>query len=198
MPATDVVSQPPISARPWQPTLRERFESIWRQHSPRVHSACRGWMRRRPDLVDEAFSRVSLLAFEKYRCLGAEVRNPLGWLLTMTRNVCIDLYREQRRDPVAAAGELNGLGLAAGDDLESRLLGQEMAELCGRWISELPPLQKEALELRLLAESSYQEMAERLGVTQAAARKRVQQARQGLRRKLALYRRAPEGVSRPG
>lgn len=188
MPATDVASQPVVDRPLWQPPLAARFETIWKAHSARIQAACRGWMRQRPDLVDEAYSRVSAAAFERFMRAGGSVHTPLGWLLVLTRNTCIDLHREQRRDPLCGAEVVENAGLAGPGDIEQSLMGRQLAAHVGRWIEELPPLQGEALRLKVLHGWSYPEMAERLGITQANARKRVQQARGRLRRRLDQYR----------
>jgi len=188
MPVLDVALLKPSVPRARAIGPRERFEALWTAHARRVRAACRGWMRGREDLAEEAFGRVALLAFEKLRGADAELHSPLGWLLIMTRNVCIDLGRKALRDPVAGAEDITQLELAASDEPEAALLTAELVRHLERWLDALPPGQRQALELRALEGCSYPEVAERLAITPANARKRVQLARQRLRLRLVQYR----------
>ena len=61
--------------------------------------------------------------------------------------------------------------------------GEATAEL-RRYVSELPPEQREAVERRVLEESSYAVMAKQIGCSQQVVRKRVSRGLAALRERI--------------
>jgi RNA polymerase sigma-70 factor (ECF subfamily) len=157
------------------------FAELYRRHVSTVH----GWFRRRldwaaADLTAEAFAQAWL---SRRRFRDEADGSALPWLLGIARNVARESAR--RNEVETRARRRLGLPLdLASDDgyaaVEERL--STRAALADA-LETLPEHEREALELRVVHELPYGDVAERLGVRPAAARLRVSRA---LRRLSAL------------
>lgn len=173
------------------------LEELFERFSPMVFSIGLNILKSREDaedVVQDIFAHKvpALLARQP-----ALTREELGRILAVAaRNLCIDRYRRCRRFPQT---ELDPeTGPAAGHDEES----DPEAELAPL-MESLTPRYREVLTLKYLLEMTWEEVAVRLGLSQAGARKRALQARQALARhgteqdgsSPALHRVAKEGRS---
>jgi RNA polymerase sigma factor (sigma-70 family) len=157
------------------------FGELYRRHLSAVHA----WFRRRlewaaADLTAEAFAQAWL----SRRSFRDEADgSALPWLLGIARNVARESAR--RNEVEIRARRRLGLptDLAPEDGyaaVEERLSPREaLAEA----LETLPDHERDALELRVVDELPYTDVAARLGVRPAAARLRVSRA---LRRLSAL------------
>jgi RNA polymerase sigma-70 factor (ECF subfamily) len=157
------------------------FAELYRRHVPTVHA----WFHRRlewaaSDLTAEAFAQAWL----SRRSFRDEADgSALPWLFGIARNVA----RESARRNAVETRARRRLGLPtdlAPEDgyaaVEERLSPRAaLAEA----LETLPEHEREALELRVVGELPYSDVAARLGVRPAAARLRVSRA---LRRLSAL------------
>ena len=150
------------------------FAELYRRHSLAVYS----WFRRRlewaaADLTAETFAQAWL---SRRRFRDERDGSALPWLLGIARNV---LRESARRDRIETRARLKlglPLDLAADDgyaEVEERLSPRSaLAES----LSELPLHERQALELRVVDELTYGEVAEQLAIRPAAARLRVSRA----------------------
>jgi len=150
------------------------FSELYRRHASAVH----GWFRRRlewaaSDLTAEAFAQAWL----SRRSFRDEADgSALPWLFGIARNVARESAR--RNDVETRARRRLGLptDLASEDGyaaVEERL-SPRMALTDA--LETLPEHEREALELRIVDELPYADVADRLGVRPAAARLRVSRA----------------------
>jgi RNA polymerase sigma factor (sigma-70 family) len=150
------------------------FGELYRRHAPAVH----GWFAQRlawaaSDLTAETFAQAWLSrgSFRDQRDGSA-----LPWLLGVGRNV---LRESARRDRVETrARERLGLPLAlAADDgyaaVEERLSPRPSRAAA---LAALPDHERRAVELRVVQERPFGEVAEALHIRPAAARLRVSRA----------------------
>jgi RNA polymerase sigma-70 factor, ECF subfamily len=157
------------------------FGELYRRHVSTVHA----WFRRRlawaaADLTAETFAQAWL----SRRSFRDEADgSALPWLLGIARNVA----RESARRNEVETRARRRLGLPtelASEDgyaaVEERLSPRVELE---QGLGTLPEHEREALELRVVDELPYADVADRLGVRPAAARLRVSRA---LRRLSAL------------
>lgn len=150
-----------------------------------------------PERAEEALGRAGLLALQKFPSHAERVTDPSAWLSRLTYNVCMDLHRERRRElearyqvRVGAAPETERFVLPRTPaSPERRVLHKELGLVLERGVRELPHRLREAVELRLVQGRSYSLVARRLAITEANARKRVQEGRDRLRSRLESYRR---------
>jgi RNA polymerase sigma-70 factor, ECF subfamily len=157
------------------------FGELYRRHASTVH----GWFRRRldwaaSDLTAEAFAQAWL----SRRSFRDEADgSALPWLLGIARNVARESARRNEVETRARRRLGLPIDLAAEDGfaaVEDRL--SPSAALTDA-LETLPEHEREALELRIVDELPYSDVADRLGVRPAAARLRVSRA---LRRLSAL------------
>ncbi|MDB5048596.1 MAG: hypothetical protein JWO30_1667 [Fibrobacteres bacterium] len=110
-------------------------------------------LRERPDLTQEELGRVLAVA---------------------ARNLCIDRYRRKRRFPETELDpEMQGPG--TGTDTEGGEIGNPETLL-----ADLKPKYREVLTLKYLWAMTWEEVAARLGISQAGARKRADLARKDI------------------
>jgi RNA polymerase sigma factor (sigma-70 family) len=157
------------------------FGELYRRHAALVYR----WFRRRlewaaSDLTAETFAQAWLSRSSFRDAAGGSA---VPWLLGIARNVARESAR--RNEVESRARRRLGLptDLASEDGyaaVEERL--SPRAALA-RALDDLPEHEREALELRVVDELPYEEVADRLGVRPAAARLRVSRA---LRRLSAL------------
>jgi RNA polymerase sigma factor (sigma-70 family) len=150
------------------------FGELYRRHVSAVH----GWFRRRlewaaSDLTAETFAQAWL---SRRRFRDEAGGSALPWLLGIARNVARESAR--RNEVETRARRRLGLpaDLASEDGhtaVEERL--SPRAALADA-LESLPEHEREALELRVVDELPYPEVADRLGVRPAAARLRVSRA----------------------
>jgi RNA polymerase sigma-70 factor (ECF subfamily) len=116
------------------------------------------------DVVQEALIRLA----KKPPVLPEGVRNDpraqeavlAAWLHQVTRNLCMDVMRrEKRRARREAEVAVEGASSGGIGDVESR----DTRAAVERSLLQLPPEQREVLVLRLLGERSYKEIAEITG-----------------------------------
>jgi RNA polymerase sigma-70 factor (ECF subfamily) len=150
------------------------FGELYRRHVRRVHA----WFARRidwaaADLTAETFARAWL------RRRGFRDQHDgwaLPWLLGIAHNV---LRESARRDRVESqARERLGLPPDLAEDdgyaaVEERLSPRPALAAA---LDELPDHERDALELRVIGELDYGEVARRLAIRPAAARLRVSRA----------------------
>ncbi|MDH4139368.1 MAG: RNA polymerase sigma factor [Coriobacteriia bacterium] len=122
------------------------------------------------DVVQEVFLKV-------YRSIGTYDGNAAfsTWLFRVARNVCLDMFRQNRRRPVP----VDPVELAAGStpDHASSVLDGVMLE---KAIRVLQPEDRDALNAVSLFGMSYQEAAEVLEVPVGTVKSRVFRARRTL------------------
>jgi RNA polymerase sigma-70 factor, ECF subfamily len=150
------------------------FSELYTRHVGRVYA----WLSPRlawaaSDLTAETFARA-LLSIDRFR--DDHDGSALPWLLGIARNVLADTVRRDQIETRARERLGLPLDLATEDgftEVEERLSPRVALE---RQLDTLPPGEREALELRVIDELPYQELAARLDIQPAAARLRVSRA----------------------
>ncbi|HEX3721202.1 MAG TPA: RNA polymerase sigma factor [Nitrolancea sp.] len=131
------------------------------------------------DLTAETFARAWLNR-AKFRDPGDG--SALPWLLGIARNVLADSIRRDAIETRSRERLGLPLDLATDDGFEEvdRRLSPYVA--LGEQLDELAPHERTALQLRVIDEMPYEEVAERLSIAPAAARLRVSRALRRLAR----------------
>lgn len=156
------------------------FGTFYRRH----HDLVLAFLARRcraeiaADLLAETFAAALTAVIDTHYELP---REPLAWLLTISRNKLADSLRRGRVDAAARARlQLEPLELSDGDLHDIEQLAAE-TDLMGRLARALPLDQLQALNARILEEQDYAEIARSLNCSQAVVRKRVSRALHTLR-----------------
>jgi len=157
------------------------FWLLWRQNEPDLYRVCLSQMNGNQADAEDALGTMRLKAFEALSPLVATVDIPRAWLIRSTRNLCLDIRRgtlqrtrraihidhvqQEVADPrIGALPE----PIAVDGDSHARLRS---------FIDRLPGRLRSAAFFRFVDEMEYDEIASSLEITEANARKRVQEAR---------------------
>jgi RNA polymerase sigma factor (sigma-70 family) len=159
----------------------DAFAELYARHVARVHRVVRS---RVPaafelDIVAETFAQAAL-SLRRYRDPGDG--SAAAWLCGIALNL---LRRAHKRHRIEARAR-SRLGLPAReaeldvDAIAERLDAHSAREILRSALSDLPAGQQRAIELRVVRELDYDDVARELGTTVVAARIRVMRALRSL------------------
>ncbi len=151
---------------------RELFREFHRRHERRLYAVALGLLRdprRAEDAVQEAMVHIAR-HFDQFKKIFAEDCLKIGpWAVIIVKHAALD---QLRRD-----GRLSQLpeewDAPAPETAESEHAYRRLVEL----IRAMPERDREVLELRFVREWEIRDIARRLGLSETAARKRVDRAR---------------------
>jgi len=162
---------------------QQAWEAIVRQQWRRVFSLAYKFVGKHheaEDLAQDIFLKLfrSLHTFDRRA-------NFQTWLISVSRNFCIDHYRSVRKER-----ETIDRDISAGDLMpHSKEISPHLAlerrdrrELLRRAFQALSPTLRSAVLLRDINELSYQEIAERLGLPEGTVKSRINRGRLDLAR----------------
>lgn len=159
---------------------QDAFAEFVRRNLPFVFSAAvrrlNGDVHRASDVSQIVFAAVAREAPKL-----SEHPSLVGWLYTATRHAVIDLVRAEKRrrarEEVHAMQELS-------TSSDSLMDWQKLSPVIDDALDHLPARDREVILLRFFQAHSYLKIGDRLGLSDEAARKRVERALEGLRRLL--------------
>jgi RNA polymerase sigma-70 factor, ECF subfamily len=155
------------------------FDELYRRHAEELDS----WFRARvpereaaADLVAETFAEA-LVAATSFR--GARPSSAMAWLYGISRNLLRQYYRRNRvetkaRRKLAIVTEDHIVDAA--EMVEAEVDAESLATALRQAMLSLPLDQRTAVELRILGQQSYDEVATQLGCSNTAARMKVSRA----------------------
>ena len=159
------------------------FWQLWLSHQNYLYRCCLRWMGYNVMDAEDALALAMWKAYGKLSHHADQIRQVRSWLTKLCYRVCLDLRRSVR----------SGINL---EDLENEIpmpdrsspyqyaIALETEETLNQAMQKLPFLLRQAFILRCIEELSYPEIAQRLEITEANARKRVEQARAKLKKSL--------------
>jgi RNA polymerase sigma-70 factor (ECF subfamily) len=161
------------------------WEQVVRQHWRKVFNVAYKFVGKHDeaeDLTQEIFLKIfrSLHTFDRRA-------NFQTWLISVSRNLCIDHYRSVRKeretiDRDVDAGDLSPVSRELGP--YASLEHDDRRALLRRALDELPPTLRSAVLLRDIRELSYQEIAEQLGLPEGTVKSRINRGRLELARQI--------------
>jgi RNA polymerase sigma-70 factor, ECF subfamily len=168
------------------------FSELMRRHSPASFKLAVSILRDPVDAEDE----VQNAYWKAYQHIGQFEREARfsTWITRIVMNQCLMRLRQKRRaqfhsiddttaDGERTAPELADTGLSPEDDLSRR----QIADVLHKEIRRIPPLLRHALVLREVEELPMAEVADRLGISIAAAKSRLLRARAELRNRMQRH-----------
>lgn len=170
-------SELPSAPRQRDPSARDLFEILVREHADMVTAYLRSLLGR-SSAVDDIFQRVMLTAWR--RLDDYDRSRPFGpWLRGIAHRLVLEHYRTSKSAPAcmdpAVIGELDRrferLGSAPGDTF------REKADRLQDCVSKLPDAMREAIEHVYARGMLFNAAALALGSGEEALKKRVQRAR---------------------
>lgn len=171
----------------YQQGNEEAFEVLLHRHKSRIYTAIYLIVRdryRAEDLLQETFIKaVNTIKSGRYN----EEGKFLPWISRIAHNLAIDSYRKNRRYPEIVMEDnsrlFNSLDFSE-DSAESVQILQDTQSRLRDLIKELPPEQKQVLIMRHYMDMSFQEIADRTGVSINTALGRMRYALINLRKKM--------------
>ncbi len=186
-----------------------QFVEAWEANYPIVFRVCLAKLGGSRDDAEEAYSRVAVQAFQKWPLRLHDSEHATAWLLTVARNVCMDLHRERRRNrevsldtSVEVLAENLTFASPARFDPEQMLVAEERWRRVRVCLRRLPSRLRVATEMHFFRDMPYGDVARELGISEVNVRKRIQQARVLLRhgidavpaRQVAIEHEVPAGT----
>lgn len=169
------------------------FRQLWIEMRDKLYRCCLKLMNFNPADAEDALSSAMLKAIEKLEKFAGRIVNLKAWLMVVTRNVCIDIIRENSRGPVGVesiewVGNTEEMEFASSvASPESVLEREEISIEIRRAIADLPERQRETFILHFYRELSHTEIAQQQGISYGSVCKRISMARKNLKRKLSSY-----------
>jgi RNA polymerase sigma-70 factor (ECF subfamily) len=109
------------------------------------------------------------------------------WLISISRNLCIDHYRSVRKERATMARDVDASELTPASRERgplAQLEQSDLKEIIRRAMSELPDALRVAVTLRDLQEYSYQEIADQLHLPEGTVKSRINRGRIELARQI--------------
>src|SRR6478735_7450874 len=131
---------------------------------------------------DEAEDLTQDIFLKIFRALHTFDRraNFQTWLISISRNFCIDHYRSIRKERETIARDVNAADLmpvSRERGPHGQLEQSDLRQLIKQALAELPSSLREAVVLRDLQEFSYQEIADQLGLPEGTVKSRINRGR---------------------
>jgi RNA polymerase sigma-70 factor (ECF subfamily) len=170
------------------------WEQIVKQHWRKVYNVAYqfvGSHEQAEDLAQEIFLKIfrSLDTFDRRA-------NFQTWLISVSRNLCIDHYRSVRKERQTINRDVAAEDLAPVSATMSPLAALEnrdLAALLRQALQTLPQSLRTAVLLRDIQELSYLEIAERLRLPEGTVKSRINRGRKELARQILRLREEADG-----
>jgi RNA polymerase sigma-70 factor, ECF subfamily len=165
------------------------WEQIVRTYRRRVFNIAYKFTGRH-DLAEDLTQDVFVKIFKSLDTFDRRA-NFQTWLVSVSRNLCIDHYRSVRKEREAIDRDVDPGDLAPVAPTTSpyaALEATDRASLLRRGLKELAPSLKEAVVMRDLQELTYQEIADKLGLPEGTVKSRINRGRNELARQISRIR----------
>jgi RNA polymerase sigma-70 factor, ECF subfamily len=159
------------------------WESIVRQHWRKVFNIAYKFVGKHDeaeDLAQEIFLKI-------FKSLGTFDRraNFQTWLISVSRNLCIDHYRSVRKERETIDRDVDASDLMPASNEPGPMASLEHRDrvvLLRQALNKLPPTLRSAVLMRDIQELSYQEIAHKLRLPEGTVKSRINRGRTELAR----------------
>jgi RNA polymerase sigma-70 factor (ECF subfamily) len=159
------------------------WELIVRQHWRKVFNVAYKFVGKHDeaeDLAQDIFVKIfkSLSTFDRRA-------NFQTWLISVSRNLCIDHYRSVRKERETIDRGVDANELTPASTEPSPMAGLEQRDrvtLLRHALAQLPDTLRTAVLMRDIQEMSYQEIADKLGLPEGTVKSRINRGRTELAR----------------
>ena len=139
-------------------------------------------MRGRRELAEDITQEAWLRALRYWREHGVP-KNPIGWLMTVARNLVVSYFR--RHQP-AALDDVSSAEILAAVDANAVSDSEEVALLVTQALARIPEAEARLLETFHYDRMKMSQLAELYGISERAVEGRLRRARERLRRELEI------------
>jgi len=175
------------------------WEAIVRQYRRKVFNVAYKFVGKHDeaeDLTQDIFLKIfkSLETFDRRA-------NFQTWLISVSRNLCIDHYRSVRKERETIDRDVDTAELSAAAPGQSQIAALEQrdrVELLREALASLPKTLRTAVLMRDLQELSYHEIARELRLPEGTVKSRINRGRSELARQIKKLRGehfSPSGIS---
>ena len=152
------------------PSGRELFESLYLQYRDLMFYIANGILQNEQDAEDTVHAAFVAIAENIDKISDPDCPKTKGYIVTITENKAIDLYRKRKRHP-------NILLLEEKEGLSVSYEGEAAIAAC---FARLPARYRDVLMLRYRYGYTSREISKMLGISEANANKRIQRAKDKL------------------
>lgn len=158
------------------------FYVIFERRHKEIYTHCYRMCNRDGEKANDAFQDTFMKVFTR-KDLFTDATNGRAWLYRIATNTCLNAHRYDRRHPTEGLEDT----VKSVDPRYQPDFGTEqnsLREALEAAVAQLPEELRQPFILRELDELSYEDVAEQLGITIAAARQRIYRAKILLREEL--------------
>src|SRR5262245_27492168 len=175
------------------------WEQIVKQHWRKVFNVAYKFVGKHDeaeDLTQDIFLKIfrSLDTFDRRA-------NFQTWLISVSRNLCIDHYRSVRKERETNNRDIDPSTLtpvSRDRSAYSQLELQDRVQLLRAALDTLPPTLRTDVLMRDIQELTYQEIADRLAVPEGTVKSRINRGRTELARQIQKLREQQDAVPKTG
>jgi RNA polymerase sigma-70 factor (ECF subfamily) len=175
------------------------WEEIVRLHWRKVFNIAYKFVGRH-DLAEDLTQDVFLKLFKSLDTFDRRA-NFQTWLISVSRNLCIDHYRSVRKERETVNRDIDPAELAPVSSDKSAyamLETRDRVQMLREALDKLPPTLRTAVMLRDIQEFSYQEIATKLKLPEGTVKSRINRGRTELARQIQRLRQQQEEIPRTG
>jgi RNA polymerase sigma-70 factor (ECF subfamily) len=175
------------------------WEEIVRLHRRKVFNIAYKFVGKH-DLAEDLTQDIFL---KLYRSLDTFDRraNFQTWLISVSRNLCIDHYRSVRKERETINRDVDASTLtpvSRDRSAYAQLELRDRVQLLRAALDMLPPTLRTAVLMRDIQELTYQEIADRLNVPEGTVKSRINRGRTELARQIQRLREQQDAVPKTG
>src|SRR5678809_559343 len=201
--ASDIRSTPPLASD----EIIERclngdqaaWETIVRLYWRKVFNVAYKFVGRH-DMAEDLTQDVFLKLYKSLDTFDRRA-NFQTWLISVSRNLCIDHYRSVRKERETISRDVDASELSpVSSDLpaDTRLERADRVVMLRHALDKLAPTLRTAVMLRDIQELTYQEIADKLHVPEGTVKSRINRGRAELARQIARLRQQQETAPTKG
>jgi RNA polymerase sigma-70 factor (ECF subfamily) len=123
------------------------------------------------------------------------------WLISVSRNLCIDHYRSVRKERETISRDVDAADLSpVSTDLpaDTRLERADRVVMLRQALDKLAPTLRTAVMLRDIQELTYQEIADQLHLPEGTVKSRINRGRTELARQIQKLREQQDAIRKAG
>lgn len=163
------------------------FWQFWEENRAQFLKVCLKHSHWRVDEAEDTLSGVMIKAVEILPKHIDNIINIKSWLIRITNNYCIDLYRKRKKIKIDHVNiqevYLDGYQPAStNSNTESEFTSNQISAYTKQVFSKIPPNLRDVFIYRFYNDMSYHEISELLNISISSVRKRIQRARDLLKK----------------
>lgn len=160
----------------------EAFDALYRQFRPKVESVARAVVGDKDrHVIKDLTQNIFLKVWEKRSYIASTVKDFDSYLFRMTRNEVLNYL--QRHEKAYLALE-PGMPFFSSDDVLLSVEGNEARGHLAEVIEGFPPQRRKVFELSRMEHLTYQEIAERMGISQKTVERHLSLALKDIKKSI--------------